>query len=76
MEATDELLPETYFKLKHPDNLEEQAKEIQVEVGGEHLQASLHQVIPSISMQELIKYEKLRDKYSASAAAAAEAETK
>ena len=37
MEATDELLPETYFKLKHPDNLEEQAKEIQVEVGGEHL---------------------------------------
>ena len=37
MEATDELLPETYFKLKHPDSLEEQAKEIQVEVGSEHL---------------------------------------
>ena len=71
MDITDELLPETYFKLKHPDDLEAQKNEIQVAVGIEHLQASLHQVIPSISMQELLKYEKLRDKYSASAAAEA-----
>ena len=65
MDASDELLPETYFKLKHPDDAQAQVSETQVEVGIEHLQASLHQVIPSISMQELLKYEKLRDKYSA-----------
>lgn len=69
MDASDELLPETYFKLKHPDDSEAQASETQVAVGIEHLQASLHQVIPSISMQELLKYEQLRDKYSASAQA-------
>ena len=50
MDETDELLPETYFRLKHPDDEAAQGKELKVAVGIEHLQASLHQVIPSISM--------------------------
>ena len=51
------MLPETYFKLKHPDNEAAQASELIVEVGQEHLMQSLAQVTPSISLQELIKYE-------------------
>ena len=50
---SDELLPETFFKLKHPDDEAAQANELVVEIGTEHLQQSLHQVIPSISMLEL-----------------------
>ena len=38
METSDELLPETYFKLKHPDDEAAQAQELVVEVRIEHLQ--------------------------------------
>ena len=37
MDPSDELLPETYFKLKHPDDEEAQKRELIVEVGFEHL---------------------------------------
>lgn len=67
MEPKDELLPETYFKLKHPDDPAAVKKELRIEVGEEHLEEALGQVVPSISLQELKKYEELRDKYSASA---------
>lgn len=67
MEPKDELLPETYFKLKHPDDTEAVERELRIEVGEEHLEEALGQVVPSISLQELKKYEELRDKYSASA---------
>ena len=65
MGAEDELLPETYFKLKHPDDPTAVAKELTVEVDGEHFLRALGQVVPSISLEELRRYEKLRDKYSA-----------
>ena len=41
MDARDELLPETYFKLKHPDDESAQKNEISVEIRLEHLQQSL-----------------------------------
>ena len=50
MEPTDELLPETYFKLVHPDDLEAVEQELRVEVGEEHLEEALGQVVPSISL--------------------------
>ena len=65
MEAKDELLPETYFKMKHPDDVEAVNRELKIEVGEEHLEEALAQIVPSISLQELKKYEELRDKYSA-----------
>ena len=65
MEAEDELLPETYFKLKHPDDPAAVARELTVEVEDQHLEQALTQVVPSISIEELRRYEKLRDKYSA-----------
>ena len=60
------MLPETYFKLKHPDDPRSVAKELTVEVDGGHFMSALGQVVPSISIDELRRYEKLRDKYSAS----------
>ena len=41
MEPKDELLPETYFKLKHPEDEQAQAAELKVAVGQEHLLQSL-----------------------------------
>ena len=64
MEPKDELLPETYFKLKHSDDLDAVQKELDIEVDENHLEEALSQVVPSISLEELHKYEELRDKYS------------
>jgi len=50
MSPDEDLLPETFFKLKHPGNQEMQAQELVVEVRQEHLLQSLHQVTPSISL--------------------------
>ena len=50
MELKDELLPETYFKLKNPDDPSAVERELQIEVGEEHLEEALGQVIPSISL--------------------------
>ena len=41
------------------------ASELTVEVEESHLEQALSQVVPSISIEELRRYEKLRDKYSA-----------
>ena len=41
MEPKDELLPETYFKLKNPDNAEAVERELRIEVGEEHLEEAL-----------------------------------
>ena len=65
MGTEEELLLETYFKLKHPDDPAAVASELTVEVEEIHLEQALSQVVPSISIEELRRYEKLRDKYSA-----------
>ena len=41
MNSDDQLLPETYFKLKYPDDEDMQARETKVEVRGDHLLKSL-----------------------------------
>ena len=61
---SDEILPETFFKLKYPDNLLAQKQASTVVVTQAHLLQSLEQVVPSISMAELERYEELRNKYS------------
>jgi len=45
--------------------VKKQKESVQVEVGQKHLEQALYQVTPSISLEELRKYEELRDKYSA-----------
>lgn len=62
--ASEELLPGTYFQLKYPDDPAAQKAAAEVTVTQMHLLDALSQVIPSISLEELRKYEDLRDKYS------------
>ncbi len=62
----DELLPETYLKLKYPDDKAKQDHEIQIVVQQEHFIKAIGRVTPSISLEELRRYEELRDKFSAS----------
>lgn len=62
----DELLPETYLKLKYPDDKQKQDEETSVSVRQDHFIDALSKVTPSISLEELRRYEQLRDKFSAS----------
>lgn len=56
------MLPETYFKLKYPnDTIESRACLTITQVD---FQTALLKVVPSISMEELNKYEELREKYT------------
>lgn len=61
----DEMLPETYLKLRYPGDEELQAKETQILLTQEHFIKAIGKVTPSISLEELRRYEELRDKYSA-----------
>ena len=63
----DELLPETYLKLKYPDDKDSQDQETQILIRQGHFMQALSKITPSISLEELRRYEDLRDKYSASA---------
>lgn len=58
------ILPETYLSLRYPDDPEKWEEVASVVIEQEHLEKALVQVVPSISLQELRKYEALRDKYS------------
>eukprot|EP00347_Sterkiella_histriomuscorum_P006220 403353605 len=62
----DELLPETFLKLRYPNDEEEQKKQQIVLVKQAHMVQALSKITPSISLEELRKYEELRDKFSAS----------
>lgn len=62
----DELLPETYLKLKYGDDKERADQEIDIVVRQKHFENGLGRVTPSISMEELERYEELRDKFSTS----------
>lgn len=64
---SEELLPETYFKLRYPDDPEAQCLASTVTVSQDNLLQALSQVVPSISPSDLMKYEELRDRYSAAA---------
>ena len=51
----DELLPETYFKLKYPnDTIESKSC---LTISQEDFNTALLKVVPSISMEELARYE-------------------
>ncbi len=60
----DELLPETYLKLRYPEDKEMQERETLIMIKQEHFLRALSKVVPSISLEELRRYEELRDKYS------------
>ena len=60
MNPDDELLPETYFKLRFPGD----TNQCKIFVSQADFMAAIPKVVPSISMIELQRYEKLRDKYS------------
>ena len=60
-----DLLPETYFMMRFGENKVEFEKAQKIVLFESHFMGALSQVTPSISMQELLKYEALRDKYSA-----------
>ena len=62
----DELLPETYLKLKYPDDNAKRESETQMVIKQDHFLEALSKITPSISLEELRRYEELRDKYSAS----------
>ncbi|TNV84611.1 hypothetical protein FGO68_gene8789 [Halteria grandinella] len=64
MPEGDELLPETYLKLRYPDDKGRQDSETVITIRHEHFMKALGRVTPSISIQELRRYEELRDKYS------------
>lgn len=58
----DELLPETYLKLKYPnDSIESKSL---ITITQDDFNTALQKVVPSISMEELTRYEQLREKYS------------
>lgn len=61
---SDELLPETYFKLKY--GAEGVATHGQIIVELDDFYQGVGRVVPSISIDELARYEGLRDKYSGS----------
>ena len=69
---SDELLPETYLKLRYPDDKAMQDEETQILVRQEHFISALGKITPSISLEELRRYEELRDKYSSNVSAAAD----
>ncbi|CDW87814.1 aaa atpase domain-containing protein [Stylonychia lemnae] len=62
----DEILPETYLKLKYGDDKIAQDREAQILIKQDHMIRALSKITPSISLEELRKYEELRDKYTAS----------
>ena len=64
MPDSDELLPETYLKLRYPDDKAKQDEETQILVRQDHFIRALGKITPSISLEELRRYEELRDKYS------------
>jgi peroxin-6 len=64
MGENEELTFETYLKLKFVDDVKAQEKASTIEVADSHLRQALTQVTPSISLEELHKYEELRKKYS------------
>ena len=58
----EDIMPETYLKLAIAP--EQQQAATQVLVTQDNLEQALSQVIPSISLEELEKYETLRRKYT------------
>ena len=61
------MLPETYLKLKYPEDIEKQTEQARIVLEQRHFEEGVGRVIPSISLEELRRYEELRDKYSVAA---------
>lgn len=61
----EDILPETFLKLQYPEAAERKKAE-EVEVQERQFIAAVDKVVPSISMTELMRYEELKAKFSAS----------